>query len=276
MKLDEIKKPKVQLPDTREEVATWTEKDWDELWNNPTPEKVLTWCHGNNESERYLYMRKTQLKHISVKGGRVNFGVRFWWRANKERLPLKLGSVRGDFTIFGNDIISTTEGFPSKVDGDFSCNYHNIKKVNEMPSIVKGGTVELSNGPLSTLNGIPDIKNLKLHASDSEIESLDGAPKSIVNLQLSECKITSLKGIHLHGLENITALNIIGPIKDGLLDLLKIKFKIRPSIYIGNIDDPNVYRALEIVRKYIKHDIKRSEILDCQQELIDADLEDYA
>lgn len=106
-------------PDTRDEVwGKWTKADWDELWETPTPEKVLTWCLGSHKEDKYLYMRKAKLRQISVKNNRVNFTRHFSWMATHPRLPFRLGRVN-DFSVYNTQgvKIETTEGFPQKCTG---------------------------------------------------------------------------------------------------------------------------------------------------------------
>lgn len=100
-----------------------------------------------------------------------------------------------------------------------------------------------------------------------DVSSFDGFPKIIKSSLVfgKDCNLVSLKGIHKHISEISGSISIFTPkVQSHFLGILKIKGC--KSILIDN-------KAVEnIINKYLPE----GDILDCQDELIEAGLEEYA
>lgn len=279
MKLNEIKKEKDPRPNTWSEVEKWTKADWDMLWDNPSVEQVMTWCHGNHHNESYRYMWKAKPSQISIKGGRVHFTTKFAWMCVSERLPFKLGKV-GDFDVYHQNApkakrLTTTEGFPTQSTA-IRARYMAIENITEFPK--KVDVVSFNGGKIKSFKGLEHLSgiNVSIEADDCPIESLDGLPRTLGRLYMSSNKIKSLKGIDKR-FDQLKYLNLFAPIEDGMLDLVKI-----PGLLgsVSNVSarkgtENDVSKAFSIIKKYCKGtEISKAQILECQEELLDADLDD--
>lgn len=95
---------------------------------------------------------------------------------------------------------------------------------------------------------------------------------NVQNLQLYGCKMKSLAGIDkITGLKELT-FGFAVELEGGMLRLLKTK--IKPEDVTNHyISDDKFAKALKIVLKHMGGD---RDLLECQNELIEADLEEYA
>lgn len=130
---------------------------------------------------------------------------------------------------------------------------------------------------LSTLKGSPRIVTGDFTAVGNLITDLDGAPEEIG----SSCNIsknpnlTSLTGIHKHIKYIGYDLIISGTIKSSILGILMIKNIKKVVLWdpsnISKLDD--MVAAVQILNK---HNKGNRDILECQEEMINAGLKEYA
>ena len=160
--------------------------------------------------------------------------------------------------------LESLEGLPEKaINGDFG-----VENSRELTSL-KGMPV--------TIKGDVRIRGAKLH-------NLEGLSSKIDNLYLNECGLTSLQGIHkifkggtvdISNSTNGFLYFYNNPIKSHVLGLLLIP-DIRCVTFISSGEKhakPELAMVEEILNKHIARD---KDVVDCQQELIDAGLKAFA
>lgn len=120
---------------------------------------------------------------------------------------------------------------------------------------------------VTSLEGSPKVVETFFDCDNNQITSLEGAPEKIGGyLSIQNNKLTSLQGIHKIIKEIGGNLYLSGnPIKSHMLGLLQIK-NLRSIAF----DHEEVER---IFNKYL--DV-RGDIMDCQEELMAAGLEEFA
>lgn len=134
---------------------------------------------------------------------------------NMKKLPLKFGTVEGEFHIHGSNLrslegcpeycesflvgclekITSMVGGPKYVTGDYilqDCG--SIKSLEGMPHFV-GGDVDVSDTKITNLVGSPREVGGEFNAWDCPLESLEGSPEIIgAGLYLKGTRLSSLEG----------------------------------------------------------------------------------
>jgi hypothetical protein len=173
-------------------------------------------------------------------------------------------SVTGDFYCYSNKLTSLT-GAPASVGGDFSCRGNQLTSLTGAPTSVTGNFYCASN-ELTSLTGAPASVGGDFSCTSNKLTSLTGAPASVGgDFSCSNNQLTSLKDIHKY-IKSIgkTFYLADNPIKSHVLGLLKIK-----GLKSVELDNKEVEK---ILNKYLPE----GDILDCQQELIEAGFDAYA
>lgn len=191
-------------------------------------------------------------------------------------LPFKFGKVTGWFDVLGAGL-TNLKNFPDEI-GDYC---------------------DITQNHLRTLEGAPE-KVGPFYARSCQLTSLKGAPKSTKSFDVGNNKLTSLEfgpsyvdgdfdcqnnditsfhDIHKH-LKHVTGTFWcdIPKIKSSVLGFLKIEELYTISNGTGVNDDEWVAiinKYLEKIRKNPGIDINNL-IIDCQEEMLDAGLEEYA
>ena len=191
-------------------------------------------------------------------------------------LPLKFGTVDGNFNI-SRLRLKTLEGCPTDITGTFNASYNIFPNLKDGPRRVGGDYYVSYNPELKSLDGMAEIVVGGVNLSSTRISEDDFKylPKKMKELRLSSCaNIKTLSGLNKYVEEIERALGISGvDLTGGLLGLLKIKNLI--GLQYGFGSDKPLDKALKIIDNYLP--VKTSDdIMDCQDELIDAGLEEYA
>ena len=170
---------------------------------------------------------------------------------------------KGHFTKDGSDL---------KIEVDFRCNHKGLISLIGCPQKV-GWVFDCSGNELESLEGCPQIVQ-SFDCDNNDLGSLKGCPQKVTgDFWCSANHLTSLESIHMHiheigGEANFTK----NPIKSHVLGLLKIK-----GLQKVLLDNKEVQ---DIINKYLVattwKDPSIRDIVDCQEELMDNDLEDYA
>ena len=93
------------------------------------------------------------------------------------KLPVKFGTVSGDFTCYNNKLTSL-EGAPKKVDADFICSYNELTSLKGAPQYI-GRDFECYNNKLTSLEGAPQKVGGYFICSANNLTSLVGAPQKV-------------------------------------------------------------------------------------------------
>jgi hypothetical protein len=188
--------------------------------------------------------------------------------SNREfkKFPIKFGKITGDFFCDFNNNLSSLEGGPQSVDGHFRCICCNLTSLKGGPKRVGGNYSCYQNNVLTSLEGAPEEVggNFNCHYC-MNLESLKGMEHSIIkkNFDISVCL-------------NLKSLNYLPKQINGELlmpDVLNVRnyliiFKTKG---ITKIQDSNL-EIETIINKYLP----TKDVIGCQDELIEAGLEEYA
>lgn len=163
--------------------------------------------------------------------------------------------------------LTSLKGCPNHITGDFYCNDNEIDTLIGGPSIVDGDFICNRNN-LTTLEGSPEKVGASFFCPENRLTSLKGITKNIgQSLNCSNNSIASLKGVH----EHVTSVGSVffateNPIKSHVLGLMLIK-----DLKQIRLDNKQVE---EILNRHLGKG--RAGMLEAQEELIDAGLEEFA
>jgi hypothetical protein len=111
-----------------------------------------------------------------------------------EKIPLNFRHVSGSFYCESNRELSSLEGCPETVGGNFHCFYTNIKTLEGGPKTV-GDYYGASNNKLISLEGGPNEVGGAFLCYKNELVSLVGGPKKVGgSYRCTDNKLTSLVG----------------------------------------------------------------------------------
>ena len=161
--------------------------------------------------------------------------------------------------------LTSLEGAPQHIDDDFWCHDNQLTSLEGAPQYV-GGDFRCFGNQLTSLEGAPERIGGDFWCQDSRLSSLKGAPKYIGgNFRCHYNNLTSLENIHEQILEINGEANFEqNPIKSHVLGLLLIK-----GLTSVSFDNKHLEK---IINKYLP----LGDIMECQNELIDAGLEEFA
>ena len=172
---------------------------------------------------------------------------------------------QGNF-ICSDKQLTSLKGSPSEVSGDFHCSKNQLTSLINSPEKVDGD-FNCSKNQLTSLNGAPSFVGGDFFCMSNNLTSFEGAPSSVGGeFFCMNNKLKSLKGIHKH-IKEINGNALLAsknPISSHILGVFKIK-----GLETIQIDNKDVQK---IVNKYLSE----GDILECQQELIEAGFEEYA
>ena len=170
-----------------------------------------------------------------------------------------------DYDYSHEELTSLMHG-PTDVKGSFFCNNNQLSSLMYGPTKT-GSTFDCSCNNLTTLEHAPTSVGYDFDCSRNKLTALKLSVSSINhNFKCEHNKLTSLQGIHkqIEHIGNIADFRF-NPIKSHVLGLLKIK--VLQQAYFDDAE------LTKIINKHLKG--SRS-IFDCQAELEDAGLEEFA
>ena len=91
-----------------------------------------------------------------------------------EKIPLKFGSVTGDFLCQSNEL-TTLEGGPKEVGGNFNCSVNELTTLKGAPIRV-GGNFDCYKNNLTSLEGAPENIDYYFNCKFNDLISLEGLP----------------------------------------------------------------------------------------------------
>jgi len=185
-----------------------------------------------------------------------------YWRGNWEVPPYELNS-KGEIDIDLFIQVSpriTTRGMS--------------KKITKLPLFIKFGTASkgfsIAQNELTTLVGCPHTVINDFYANENSLDSFEGAPKDITGFADFDCnKFTSLHNIHKH----ITRITGNIRLEDNILTSSVLGLLMIKELKRAKLDNAHLET---IINKYLPNTRGNTAVMECQRELIDAGLEEYA
>ena len=174
----------------------------------------------------------------------------------------------GNFSCSGCTSLTSLEGSPSSVTGFFSCaGCTSLTSLEGSPNTVDGDFRGHSCKSITSLKGAPSsVGGIFSCGHNSSLISLEGAPNSVgSHFSCYGCtSLTSLKGAP-NSVGDDFSCNMCPSLRKSILSVLRIKNVKRISIDNEQVQD--------IINKHLARD---RDMLDCQEDLIDAGLQEYA
>jgi hypothetical protein len=202
----------------------------------------------------------------SLEGGPVKVTVDFSCSHNK-LTDLKFGPVHVGVNYHCDyNSLTSLVGAPKIVGRDFNLNMNLLTSLEGCPAFIGGGLYTFNN-KLTTLKGAPKMVGGDFSCNSNLLTSLEHCPAHIgETFSVEYNKLTSLEGIHKHikfiGEGAIFTENLI---KSHVLGLLLID-----GLKYISLDNKQV---TDIINKYLEGS---RDVFDCQNELMDAGLDEYA
>jgi len=174
----------------------------------------------------------------------------------------------GDFSCSDNQLTSL-EGAPSSVGGDFSCTNNKLVTLEDAPTSVDGD-FSCWNNKITSLEGAPSSVGGYFNCYNNKLTTLEGAPSSVGgNFICSYNHLTSLTGIHRILKQMKGNFYVYGnPLKSNIIGLLLVKGC--KELHLDN------KQVMEIMNKHLKSPFGHLRVLECQSEMLDADLGEWA
>ena len=183
--------------------------------------------------------------------------------------------INGDFNCSFNKNLTSLEGAPQEGVKDFYCFECNLMSLEGAPKKIQGNFYCGFNSNLGSLKGAPQNGVEAFYCGNCNLTSLEGAPKKINGIFSCEGNpITSLKGIHKIFEEINGDCTFPDSIESNILGLLKIK-NLKSVSFKNKKYKKSKIEISDIINKYLPNP-SPSQIIDCQNELIDAGFEEYA
>ena len=173
-----------------------------------------------------------------------------------------------DFYCTDNQLTSL-EGAPSSVGGDFVCYNNQLTTLEGAPTSV-GGYFWCSNNYLTSLEGAPSSVGGYFNCSFNQLTTLEGAPSSVGgNFNCSVNQLTSLTGIHkILKQMNGTFYAYSNTLKSNVIGLLLVKGC--KKVILDN------KQVMEIINRHLQSPFGNLRVIECQSEMLDAELGDWA
>lgn len=235
---------------------------------------------NNNEPAKYIINNDGT---IDVDG---DVSVRY---SNLKRLPLKFGTIYGDFNC-SNLKLNNLKGSPSYISGNFVCKENQLKTLKYGPKYVGnnydcshniieslegcanhiGRDLICNNNKLVNLKGCPEIIQGYLNCKMNKLKSLVGSPKQLYGkFHLSYNQLTNLEGSpqkiwgEIYATSNfLNNLKGLSPDFEGKLFLDASTKSI--STGLGLVDFKNTKLELRIVKKF-NHNFMPLQLMDHHQ-----------
>ena len=191
----------------------------------------------------------------------VNIGSWKQWQGILKDGKSDPDRVNGKFDC-KHEFIKSLATSPRYIEEDFACHHNLLTTLKGGPDVV-GGSYRCSNNKIETLVGGPSLVRNMFSCNNNKLTSLEGVPAARC-YGFSNNQLTNLKDIHKIILETSSLWLDKNPIKSNILGLLLIKG-------LNNViaDGP----AFVILNRHLKGD---RDILECQEELIDAGFKEFA
>ena len=201
-----------------------------------------------------------------------------------------VGPVKTAFFCCYCNKLPSLQYAPVKVDGSFDCSVNLLTSLKYSPTSVGegcrcdnnmltslvgsptsvGGGFYCGNNMLTSLEGAPTVVGRGFYCGSNQLVSLAGAPTEVGgDFECEENKLTSLEGIH----KQIEKINGKFYAPDNKLESHLLGLILIDGITRIEIDNKDIE---EILNRHLQQTNKKLAMLQCQQELIDADFEEAA
>ena len=175
--------------------------------------------------------------------------------------------------------LASLKGLP-QTEFDLQCQSNKLTTLEGCPPIVN--SFNCSRNPLTSLRGAPIEVLGVANFAETQITSFEFLPtKMHSDCYLHSNIIASLQGIHKHFKNGfLKGRLIISPnITSHLLGALLIdelrEIGVMMSSGVGE-DETSLVKAVKIINKHLLNELADRDLVDCQQQLIDAGLKVYA
>lgn len=217
-------------------------------WMHQTREEIENWI----ETYRFADMTINDDLTVSVKGDLVLSASKLVQATakNGNLLPVQFKDIRGGGFICRENSLLSLRGTPSAVEGQ--CVVHTNRLIS------------LKYGPEFVLGGF--------NCAANQLRSLEYAPETIGgDFFCDENPIDSLHNIHKQIKTIGGKLNIGESVMSNMLGILKIKAV--KYVEITGATNPLAHKAVAIINKHLQ---EHRNIHECQEEMIEAGLKEYA
>ena len=164
--------------------------------------------------------------------------------------------------------------FADVIYGDFKCSRNSLTSLEGGPAVKVMGVYDVSENDLTSLEFSPQQTTKDFECGYNELTSLEGCPSKVgARFNCSNNKLTSLQGIHKlfkDGYIDGSFVAIENKITSHVLGLVLIPKLKRVSF---GVDVGELSEVSKIINKHLQGD---RDVIDCQQELIEAGLKAYA
>ena len=187
----------------------------------------------------------------------VNGGV-ILHNEHLEKLPLKFGTVTGNFNCNDNQLTSLV-GAPHTVGGSFNCARNKLISLKGAPHTV-GGSFDCPRNKLISLEGAPKSVGGYFDCNFNVLKTLEGAPHTVgANFRCEYNQLTSLEGspkvtggFYCRGnnIRSFEGLNISGDLRCQNNPLYPIWIIISPGTNKWDSEKMEFFNDLDIIRGY--------------------------
>ena len=183
-------------------------------------------------------------------------------------------TLKGGFFASHNSLINLDHG-PRKLTGTYECSHNKLTSLRGAPRRAPR-FFSCENNNLRNLMGSPNSVHFNFNCNSNQLTSLKGAPNKIGgNFNCAFNKLTSLRGIHkyfkggwIKGRLDLSQ----NPITSHVLGVMLIP-ELKGVDYWSATLNVEHEKVAEILNYHLQND---RDVIQCQQDLIDAGLKAYA
>jgi len=185
-------------------------------------------------------------------------------------LPAHFGDVK-TFNASFSSLLSLNQLHIDRSVRQLIVDYTAIRNFEGCPKVVE---LYAKGTRITSLTGISQNTEVLFISQCKELAAFDAPISNVKDIIATSCGISHLKDIHKLYPELETLIINHNPIQSHILGLLKIpKLTCLEAISYKNA---NTAKAFEILEKHRKSPYGNKRILECQSELLDNDLDEYA
>lgn len=220
-----------------------------------------------------------------------------------KKIPWKFGKITGFLLLKDNRKLESLENAPRTLGGILNCaNCYNLKSLKGCPSILKDlwlidtNITDFTDGPeevtehleasncrsLVSFKGAPKTVGSLTVEDCPELKSFEGFPEHVKNsAYLKNCKnVKTTKGIKFIGKTlNVSDCTNLEKLEDitHAEEIVMWSTQIKNVLYVFNIKNLKKINNSSIkVEQIVNNYLKSNDMLNCQDELIEAGFEEYA